>query len=108
MVDLARICDTSPSELGGPTLGDFKVQAWARSPAEAICLHQRQKRCLMSAANASQEAGELLRNAAEVSDVAEIAAVDLREALGQLGQITGQIVTEDILGMIFARFCVGK
>lgn len=102
------------SAISGEGLEEFRrrvtdlLQLGARSPAEAICLHQRQKRCLMAAANASQEAGEILRNAAEVSDVAEIAAVDLREALGQLGQITGQIVTEDILGMIFARFCVGK
>ena len=28
--------------------------------------------------------------------------------LAQLGQLSGQIITEDILGRIFARFCVGK
>ncbi len=33
---------------------------------------------------------------------------DLREALDQLSTITGDIVTDDILGHIFSRFCIGK
>ncbi len=33
---------------------------------------------------------------------------DLREALDHLGTITGDIVTDDILGHIFGRFCIGK
>ena len=35
-------------------------------------------------------------------------ALDLRAALHELGQITGEITTEDILGQIFSRFCIGK
>ena len=33
---------------------------------------------------------------------------DIREAMHYLGEITGEITTHDILGNIFARFCVGK
>lgn len=35
-------------------------------------------------------------------------AMDVRNALHHLGLITGQITTEDLLGNIFSRFCIGK
>ena len=38
----------------------------------------------------------------------EFLAFDLRQALKSLAQIIGTNVTEDILGAIFAKFCVGK
>jgi tRNA modification GTPase len=33
---------------------------------------------------------------------------DIRECIHYLGEITGEISTEDILGNIFSRFCIGK
>jgi tRNA modification GTPase len=38
----------------------------------------------------------------------EFAAFDLREALGTLGEVTGQTVTEEVLDRIFSTFCIGK
>ncbi len=38
----------------------------------------------------------------------ELMAVDLREALQALGEITGETTPEDILGLIFSSFCIGK
>jgi tRNA modification GTPase len=35
-------------------------------------------------------------------------SIDLRSALHELGTITGQITTEDLLDSIFSRFCIGK
>ncbi len=35
-------------------------------------------------------------------------AMDIRQALHYLGEITGTITTEDLLGNIFSRFCIGK
>lgn len=38
----------------------------------------------------------------------EFLALDLRVALDSLGEITGEVTTEDVLGRIFSKFCVGK
>jgi tRNA modification GTPase len=38
----------------------------------------------------------------------EIVLVGLHNALGFLGQITGETTTDDILGEIFSTFCIGK
>ncbi len=38
----------------------------------------------------------------------EFVAIDLRNALDCLGEITGEVTTEEILNSIFSKFCVGK
>lgn len=38
----------------------------------------------------------------------DLLAVDLKEALDALGEITGEVTSADILEEIFSRFCVGK
>ncbi len=35
-------------------------------------------------------------------------AMDIRQALHHLGEITGEISTDDLLGNIFSNFCIGK
>ena len=39
---------------------------------------------------------------------ADWVALDIRRALHHLGEITGEISTDDLLGSIFGRFCIGK
>ncbi len=38
----------------------------------------------------------------------DLLAIDIREALYHFGRITGEISTDDLLGNIFANFCIGK
>ena len=38
----------------------------------------------------------------------DLLAVDIRECLHYLGEITGEITTDEILGNIFKNFCIGK
>lgn len=38
----------------------------------------------------------------------ELTAFDLRQAVASIDEITGKIYTEEILGRIFSRFCIGK
>jgi len=39
---------------------------------------------------------------------AELAALELREALDALGRILGAVTPDELLGRIFSRFCIGK
>jgi tRNA modification GTPase len=58
-----------------------------------------------------REALEVARDALERSleaELPELRAEDLRLAWRNLGRITGQVDVEDLLGVIFADFCVGK
>jgi tRNA modification GTPase len=52
-------------------------------------------------------AGESLARALELTDDSLI-ALELRNAVNQLGLIDGIVHTEDILDNIFSRFCIGK
>lgn len=38
----------------------------------------------------------------------DLLAIDIRQALHYFGEITGQVTSDDILGNIFANFCIGK
>lgn len=58
-----------------------------------------------------ESAAALLRAAATLVGAAEppeLPAIELRAALESVGQIIGTADTEEILGEIFGRFCIGK
>jgi tRNA modification GTPase len=38
----------------------------------------------------------------------DLLALDIRHCLHYLGEITGEITTEDRLDYIFSKFCIGK
>lgn len=55
------------------------------------------------------EARDALRRAAESTAAgAEVAALELREALDALGGVLGRISPDELLGRIFSQFCMGK
>ncbi|MEL3907855.1 MAG: tRNA uridine-5-carboxymethylaminomethyl(34) synthesis GTPase MnmE [Treponemataceae bacterium] len=65
---------------------------------------QRQK-------NATESAIKFLKHALKSSEIqmpADAIVFDLEEALHFLGEITGEIRSEDILTEVFSNFCVGK
>ncbi len=74
-------------------LGDLSTPAITR---------ERYRRHLQTCANALSQF--IAAPAAEL----ELRAEDLRIAAQALGRITGRVDVEDVLGEIFARFCVGK
>ena len=38
----------------------------------------------------------------------DLLAIDLRQALYHLGEISGEVTNDELLGNIFANFCIGK
>ncbi|SMO37275.1 tRNA uridine-5-carboxymethylaminomethyl(34) synthesis GTPase MnmE [Fodinibius sediminis] len=61
--------------------------------------------------DALQKAREHIRSALQALEqglTGDFLSIDLRSALKDLGTITGEITTEDILDSIFSRFCIGK
>lgn len=47
-------------------------------------------------------------NAMEQGIPADLLAIDIRGALHSLGEITGEITSDDLLKNIFGKFCIGK
>jgi len=64
----------------------------------------RQASALLRAADAIDEARAGLERAVPL----EIVAADVRRAADAAAEVAGAFVTEDVLGEIFSRFCVGK
>ena len=59
---------------------------------------------------AVQEALECVEHALQNADDYTLDAVvqDLEDSLDSLGEVTGDVTPDDVLGSIFANFCVGK
>jgi len=47
-------------------------------------------------------------NSIDKKESAEFIALHLQSAMNELGKITGEITTEDVLNEIFSKFCIGK
>jgi tRNA modification GTPase len=50
----------------------------------------------------------LLTARVEVERALEFAAEELRGAQTALGELTGELTSDDLLGEIFSTFCIGK
>jgi len=60
---------------------------------------------------ALRNASDALRNARELIDAqseTELIAFELRSALDYVGEITGKVVNEEVMNVIFGQFCIGK
>jgi tRNA modification GTPase len=71
---------------------------------EVVVLHLRQKLLL-------EEIGRNLVNARErhrTNTSEEIIAEDIRRTLALIGQLTGEITSDDVLEAVFGNFCIGK
>ncbi|MGE5612077.1 MAG: tRNA modification GTPase, partial [Bacillota bacterium] len=73
------------------------------SEAAALALNSRHLQAIEEARGALSRADQIAREAG-----AEVVALELREALDALGRIVGQITPDDVLGRVFATFCIGK
>ncbi|RYD83335.1 MAG: tRNA uridine-5-carboxymethylaminomethyl(34) synthesis GTPase MnmE [Sphingobacteriales bacterium] len=51
---------------------------------------------------------ENIQNGIEIGITTDLIASDIRHALHHMGEITGEITNDEILGNIFSKFCIGK
>lgn len=66
--------------------------------------NNRQQDCLTKARESLNQA--LL--AAQINELQDLISIDVKSALLYLDEITGEVITDDILNNIFDNFCIGK
>ncbi|WP_396638136.1 tRNA uridine-5-carboxymethylaminomethyl(34) synthesis GTPase MnmE [Maribacter sp. R77961] len=71
---------------------------------ETIVTNNRHYDALLKALEAIQKVKEGM----DMELSSDLMAIDIREALFHLGEITGSVSTDDLLGNIFSNFCIGK
>ncbi|REE81593.1 tRNA modification GTPase [Lutibacter oceani] len=76
----------------------------ALSNNETIVSNSRHFEALNNAYNSIKE----VQKGIDLNISTDLFAIDIRQALHYLGEITGEVTTEDLLGNIFANFCIGK
>ena len=99
------------SALSGAGLADLEqeietyVTERRPSGAESFSItNERQQEALVAAVSKLRSAGAAL----EANVPHEMVLLDLYAALSRVGELTGEVVTDDILERIFSTFCVGK
>ncbi len=77
---------------------------------EAMALQPRHEQALRSASEAIVQARRQLAPQREAADLhaPELVADTMRRALDQLAALGGEMTPDDVLGRVFATFCVGK
>jgi tRNA modification GTPase len=78
---------------------------WQAGQEDVLISRQRHIDCLRNAEAALNKAGLY---ALQGNRALELFAEELRLAQEQLGQITGRLLPDDLLGKIFSQFCIGK
>jgi tRNA modification GTPase len=73
--------------------------------AQAAVIDSARQRDLLDRAIGSLDAVE---EAMDATLPADAVAVDVQEALGALGEITGEVTSADVLDVMFGSFCLGK
>jgi tRNA modification GTPase len=69
-----------------------------------VMVNLRQKEALMRAKECIQRAIE----SAEKGMQADFVSIDLKGAIAALGEVTGEMVSDEVIDRIFEEFCVGK
>lgn len=75
-------------------------------PVERPALTRTRQRAAVEAAQ--RELSEFQRHWKEQTLPAPVAAVHIRAAIGALDELIGAVDVEDVLGRVFATFCIGK
>ena len=83
------------------------LAAWAQrddSASDVVVTNQRHYEALLRAQTSIRRVLQGLRD----NYTGDLLSQDIRETLHHLGEITGEITTDEILSTIFRHFCIGK
>lgn len=69
-----------------------------------VMVNLRQKQCLEKARAALEDIKDGLAATIEP----DLLAINVRDAVASLGEVTGQVVSDEVIDSIFEQFCVGK
>ena len=69
-----------------------------------VMINERHYNTLINVRKSIDNVKENLENRSNT----DLLALDIKYALDNLGQITGEVTNDEILGNIFSKFCIGK
>jgi tRNA modification GTPase len=90
--------DVLKAEMVKAVLGEMDLEN------DTIIANARHHEALLKTAEALEKANTGLYDGTS----GDFIAMDIRQAMFHLGSITGDISTDDLLGSIFSKFCIGK
>ncbi|MGH8561068.1 MAG: tRNA uridine-5-carboxymethylaminomethyl(34) synthesis GTPase MnmE, partial [Nevskiales bacterium] len=98
-----RLCALSGA--GVEALRDYLKQCMGYQPTEGDFIARRRHLDALARARAALDRSreQLIERRA-----GELVAEELRQAQQALGEITGEFTADDLLGRVFAEFCIGK
>ena len=103
--DIMIICLSAKHGFGLNDLyNNLKHSQPLTSPDATLVTNVRHYEALFHASESLNQVQQEL----EMNIPTDLISQDLRQALYYLGSITGEITTDEVLGTIFSRFCIGK
>jgi tRNA modification GTPase len=103
--DIMVVCLSAKHRFGlGDLYNTLKLSQPLASPDATLVTNVRHYEALLHAS----ESLKSVQQGLEMNISTDLVSQDLREALHYLGSITGEITTDEVLGNIFSRFCIGK
>lgn len=103
--DVLVICLSAKSRFGLSDLyNTLKHYQPLSYPDATLVTNVRHYEALLHASESLKQVQQGL----ELNIPTDLISQDLRQALHYLGSITGEITTDEVLGSIFSRFCIGK
>ena len=103
--DIMVVCLSAKHGFGlGELYNTLKLSQPLASPDATLVTNVRHYEALLHASESLKQVQQGL----EMNIPTDLISQDLRQALHYLGSITGEITTDEVLGSIFSRFCVGK
>ena len=85
-------------------LGERISKKLSTAGEETYMINERHRACLRRAVGAIEKAMEAIGQGKS----GELVSIDVKSAAIALGELSGELVSEEAINMIFEGFCVGK